>query len=116
MGSRPECHQHGAGLVLALAIKFHYHRAPKDVPRLGIFRGDRLCHVYSDKSVDELVAWGEVLGWKPYYLDLRNDLPHFDAFRTRLRHCGEGVSRQEFVRDVREWRTRKRAVRVGSRG
>ncbi|HSG81819.1 MAG TPA: hypothetical protein VLC48_06205, partial [Gemmatimonadota bacterium] len=52
--------------------------------------------------------WGEARGWKPYYLDLRNDLPHFDAFRTRLRHCGEGVSRSEFVCDVRAWRARAR--------
>ncbi len=91
-----------------MAIKFHYHKAPKDVPRLGIRRGDRLCHVYSDRSVDELIAWGAALGWKSYYLDRRNDLPHFDAFRTRLRHCGAGVSRREFVRDVRAWRERRR--------
>jgi hypothetical protein len=35
-------------------------------------------------------------------------LPHFDAFGSRLEHCGPGVTRQEFVRDVRAWR---RAVR-----
>ncbi len=92
-----------------MAIKFHYHKAPKDLPRLGIRRGDRLCHVYSDASVEELVAWGRERGWHPAYLDLRNDLPHFDAFRTRLRFCGEGVSRQEFIRDVRHWRARRRA-------
>jgi hypothetical protein len=92
-----------------LAIKFHYHKAPKDVPRLGIRRGDRLCHVYSDTSVEELVSWGRARGWLPAYLDRRNDLPHFDAFRTRLRFCGEGVSRQEFIKDVRAWRGRRRA-------
>jgi hypothetical protein len=91
-----------------LAIKFHYHKAPKDVPRLGIRRGDRLCHVYSDSSVEELIAWGRARAWLPAYLDLRNDLPHFDAFRTRLRFCGAGVSRAEFVRDVRAWRARRR--------
>jgi hypothetical protein len=58
-----------------LAIKFHYHKAPKNVAALGIRRGDRLCHVYSDNSVEELVAWGEARGWKRAYLDLRNDLP-----------------------------------------
>ncbi len=92
-----------------MAIKFHYHRAPKDVPRLGIRRGDQLCHVYSDESVEELVAWGRARGWHPLYLDLRNDLPHFDAFRTRLRFCRGGISRREFIRDVRAWRARGRA-------
>jgi hypothetical protein len=91
-----------------LAVKFHYHKAPKDVPRLGIRRGDRLCHVYSDESVEELTAWGRARGWRPRYMDLRNDLPHFDAFGTRLRHCGEGVSRKEFILDVRAWRARRR--------
>jgi hypothetical protein len=83
-----------------------------DVPRLGIRRGDRLCHVYSDTSLEELVAWGRARGWPPSQLDLRNDLPHFDAFRARLRVCGVGVSRQEFVRDVRAWRARRRAADV----
>ena len=87
-----------------MAIKFHYHKAPRDVPRLGIERGERLCHVYSDTSVEELVAWGEARGWRRSYLDLRNVLPHFDAFGDRLRYCGEGVSRREFVADVRRWR------------
>lgn len=87
-----------------MAVKFHYHKAPKGLPRLGIRRGDRLCHVYSDVSLEELIAWGEAHGMRREYLDLRNVLPHFDAFRTWLRFCGEGVSRQEFVRDVRTWR------------
>jgi len=91
-----------------LAVKFHYHKSPKDVPRLGIRRGDELCHVYSDTSLEELVTWGRARGWHPAYLDLRNDLPHFDAFRIRLKYCGEGVSRKEFVQDVRAWRTRRR--------
>ncbi|UCC49324.1 MAG: hypothetical protein JSV41_03860 [Gemmatimonadota bacterium] len=92
-----------------MAIRFHYHAAARDIPRLGIRRGDRLCHVYSDTSVEELVAWGQARGWNRAYLDLRNDLPHFDAFRTRLRFCGQGVSRQAFIRDVRTWRARRRA-------
>lgn len=98
-----------------MAIKFHYHTASVDVPRLGIRRGDRLCHVYSDDSVAELLAWGEARGWRHYFLDLRNDLPHFDAFRTRLRFCGEGVSRREFIEDVRRWRARRVDGRVGGR-
>jgi hypothetical protein len=97
-----------------LAVKFHYHKASKDVPRLGIRRGDRLCHVYSDASLEELTAWGKERGWHPAFLDLRNDLPHFDAFRARLRFCGPGVSREEFIRDVREWRARRRTDGDGS--
>lgn len=95
-------------------VKFHYHRATRDVPRLGIRRGERLCHVYSDASLDELVAWGRAQGWDPAYLDLRNDLPHFDAFRERLEQCGQGVSRHEFVRDVRAWRARRRSARAAA--
>ncbi|MEE9133171.1 MAG: hypothetical protein V3U13_06395 [Gemmatimonadota bacterium] len=91
-----------------MAIKFHYHKSGRDVPRLGIRRGDRLCHVYSDTSLEELVAWGRARGWHSAYLDLRNDLPHFDAFRARLGACGDGVSRKEFIRDVRAWRARRR--------
>jgi hypothetical protein len=99
-----------------LAIKFHYHTASKEVPRLGIRRGDRLCHVYSDASLDELLAWGRAHDLLPSHLDLRNDLPHFDAFQRRLRFCGEGVSRREFVEDVREWRARRRAETTGRTG
>ncbi len=91
-----------------MAIKFHYHRAPKNLPRLGIRRGDRLCHVYSDESLAELIAWGQACGMKKEWLDRRNEPPHFDAFRTWLRFCGEGVSRQGFVRDVRSWRQRRK--------
>lgn len=87
-----------------MAIKFHYHRARHDLPRLGIERGDELCHVYSDRSLAELLEWGESIGLDRRKLDLRNDLPHFDAFGPWLQHCGDAVSRAEFVRDVRRWR------------
>lgn len=90
-----------------MPIKFHYHVAPAAVPRLGIQPGDRLCHVYSDTSLEELVAWGEARGLRREWLDLRNALPHFDAFGERLRFCGPGVSREEFLRDVRSWRERR---------
>lgn len=85
-------------------IKFHYHTAPKDIPRLGIRKGDPLCHVYSDRSLDELLAWGRERGWKPEWIHHDSSMPHFDAFGERLRECGEGVSRRELVRDVRRWR------------
>lgn len=85
-------------------IKFHYHNAARHVPRLGIERGDRLCHVYSDDSLDELQAWGRRHGLRPVWIDRRSSLPHFDAFGETLRFCGPGVTREELVRDIREWR------------
>lgn len=91
-----------------MTVRFHYHRARQDVPRLGIERGDRLCHVYSDASLEELLSWGRSVGLDGARLDLRNDLPHFDAFGDWLQYCGDGVSRQQFVRDVRRWRERRR--------
>lgn len=96
-------------------IKFHYHTAPKDVPRLGIRKGDPLCHVYSDRSLEELVAWGRERGFSPEWIDRRGSLPHFDAFGEQLRHCGEGVSRRELVEDLRSWR-RGEADRGGGGG
>lgn len=95
-----------------MAIKFHYHLAQAPVPRLGIEPGDRLCHIYSDSSLEELVDWGAVRGLRREWLDLRNALPHFDAFGERLRFCGRGVAREEFVRDVRRWRERRRRPNV----
>ena len=91
---------------MAPVIKFHYHRARQDVPRLGIERGDRLCHAYSDESREELLEWGEKHGLKPEWIDDRNALPHFDMHGDWLELCGEGVGRREFVRDLREWRRR----------
>lgn len=85
-------------------IKFHYHNAPRAIPRLGIERGDRLCHVYSDTSLEELLDWGRDRGLRPEWADLRNTLPHFDAFGDFLLFCGPGVTRQELVADIRRWR------------
>ena len=84
-------------------IKFHYHTAPRDVPDLGVARGDRLCHVYSDESVEELHAWGDKLGLRAEWIDGRA-LPHYDAFGDRLSGCGPAVSRRELVEDIRLWR------------
>lgn len=89
-----------------MAIKFHYHSAVRDVPRLGIRRGDRCCHVYSDRSLEELVRWAERVGIEPGWLDRRNDMPHFDAHGEWLRYCGPGVGRRELTRDIRSWRSR----------
>lgn len=89
-----------------MAIKFHYHTAVRDVPRLGIRRGDRCCHVYSDASVDELVRWGAAVGIPPRAVQSNHALPHFDLFGASLRLCGPGVDRRELVGDIRRWRAR----------
>lgn len=88
-------------------IKFHYHTARTDVPRMEVREGDRLCHVYSDESLAELVAWGRRHGLRPGWIDRSHDLPHFDL--TVDRHgeiLGEGVERAELVADIRRWRGR----------
>ena len=90
-------------------IKFHYHRAPRDIPRLDVRKGDRMCHVYSDVSLEELVRWGRRHGLKPEWIH-HSSLPHFDAFGDRLSVCGEGVERRELVEDIRAWRRRERAA------
>lgn len=88
-------------------IKYHYHVAPRDIPRLGIRQGDRMCHVYSDRSLAELIAWGRAHGLRSEWIDRRNALPHFDAFGRHLERCGPGVGRAELVRDLRWWRSRR---------
>ena len=52
-------------------IKYHFHLAPRDVPPLGTLKGDRLCHVYSDTSIEERVRYDVwyVEHWSPW-LDL----------------------------------------------
>ena len=89
-----------------MTIKFHYHNAVRDVPRLGIRRGDRCCHVYSDESLQELISWTERVGIRPEWLDRRHVLPHFDAHGEWLRVCGPGVNRRELTADIRAWRSR----------
>lgn len=88
-------------------IKFHYHTAARDVDRLDVEEGDRLCHVYSDESVAELVAWGRSHGLRPEWVDDGHALPHYDVkvegFGGDL---GPGVDRSELVEDIRAWRER----------
>lgn len=85
-------------------IRFHYHTAQKAVPRLDIRKGDPLCHVYSDRSLEELVAWGRAHGLRPEWIHRHSSMPHFDAFGPHLEACGEGVSRRELAEDLRGWR------------
>lgn len=84
-------------------IKFHYHTARRDIPRLGIRRGARLCHVYSDTSVEELEAWGRRHGLRSEWID-DGAIPHFDAFGEHIDRCGPGVGFRELAADIRRWR------------
>lgn len=93
-------------------IKYHYHASPRDVPRLGIARGDPLCHVYSDTSLEELVGWGLAHGLRPEWVH-DGTLPHYDAFGARLEWCGPGVTRAELKADIRAWRANRRARGAG---
>lgn len=88
-------------------IRFHYHTAARDIPRLDVTRGDTLVHAYSDTSIDELVAWGRRHGLKPEWIDRRNALPHYDLFGDGVRLAGPGVSRAQLVTDLRMWRARR---------
>ncbi len=84
-------------------IKFHYHTSPRDIDRIGVKKGDPMCHVYSDRSLEELVAWGAERGLKEEWIH-HSSMPHFDAFGDRLEGCGDGVGRRELVADIRRWR------------
>jgi len=75
---------------------------------MGVQKGDPLCHVYSDTSLEELVAWGRAQGLRAEWIDRRNVLPHYDAHDEWLEACGEGVTRSELVADIRAWRDRSR--------
>ena len=90
-------------------MRFHYHRAGRDIPRLVVRKGDTLVHAYSDASRAELVAWGHRYGLKPEWIDDRNALPHFDLFGESVALAEEGVTRAELVADVRRWRAWERA-------
>ena len=84
-------------------IRFHYHRSRRDIPTLGIAKGDGLCHVYSDISRVELESWGRSHGLRSEWIHERT-LPHFDAFGDRLALCGDGVSGAELKEHIRVWR------------
>ena len=89
-------------------IRFHYHTAMVDNRRLGIAKGDLLCHVYSDVSREELEEWGRRHGLKPEWIH-NSTMPHFDAFGERLDWCGPGVTRAELKEHIRTWRARFRS-------
>jgi len=95
-------------------MRFHYHRAGRDIRRLAVAKGDPLVHAYSDSSREELVAWGQRYGLKPEWIDDRNALPHFDLFGESVELADDGVTRAELVADLRRWREWER--QVGKRG
>lgn len=96
-------------------IRFHYHTAARDIPRLDVRRGDTLVHAYSDTSIEELVEWGQGHGLRPEWIDRRNALPHYDLFGEGVRLAGPGVTRAELVRHLRMWRARKSTGRKSAR-
>jgi len=89
-------------------MRFHYHRAGRDIPRLVVRKGDTLVHAYSDSSREELVSWGRRYGFKPEWIDDRNALPHYDLFGESVDLAEEGVTRAELVADLRRWRAWER--------
>jgi hypothetical protein len=88
-------------------IRFHYHTAPRDIPRLEVKKGDTLVHAYSDKSIEELIEWGCSHDLKAEWIDRRNALPHYDLFGEGVSLAGKGVTRSELVADLKVWRERR---------
>jgi len=95
-------------------MRFHFHKAGRDIRRLAVRKGDPLVHAYSDSSREELIAWGRRYGLKPEWIDDRNALPHFDLFGESVALADDGVSRAELVADLRRWRDWER--QGGKRG
>jgi hypothetical protein len=60
--------------------------------------------VYSDRSLDELRAWGKARGLKPEWIHRRKVLSHFDVLAESVAEQEPGVSRSELVADIRWWR------------
>jgi hypothetical protein len=88
-------------------IRFHYHTAQRDIPRLDVKKGDSLVHAYSDTSVEELIEWGRSHDLRAEWIDRRNALPHYDLFGEGVSLAGTGVTRAELVADLRMWRARR---------
>lgn len=88
-------------------IRFHYHTAQRDIPRLAVKKGETLVHAYSDTSIEELIDWGRSHGLRAEWIDRRNALPHYDLFGESVVWAGTGVTRAELVADLRTWRARK---------
>ena len=80
-------------------IRFHYHVARVPTPRLGIIRGDRLCHVFSDlpdlaAAERELLDWGRDNGPIGFRLQERGTRrQHYDLWGPWLALCGPPADR-----------------------
>jgi hypothetical protein len=88
-------------------IHFHYHVAQADTPHLGIRRGDRLCHVFSDlpelaAAAAELRAWADARGLERVRIQDRG-LPrqHMDLWGDLLALCGPPAERSTLRRWLR---------------
>lgn len=66
-----------------------------------------MCHVYSDRSLEELIAWGKARGFKPEWIHRRNVLSHFDVVAERVAEHEPGVSRSELKADIRRLRSQR---------
>ena len=84
---------------LATLIHFHYHIAHVDTPYLGIVKGDRLCHVFSDlpdfdDAERELREWATENGPRDLHLQRRGrHTQHFDVWGPWLAKCGPPTMR-----------------------
>lgn len=95
-----------------MTIKFHYHYHPDHTRRS---RGGRdYCHVYSDdfaspdRGRKELEDWMAMRGIPKSWLH-KSTIDHLDLWGSKLSLCGEGISSEEFVQDMRKLR----AIRKG---
>lgn len=88
-------------------ICFHYHLAHVDTPRLGIRRGDRLCHVFSDlpsiaAAEQELRLWGARFGPPDVRIQERGTRrQHYDLWGPWLAMCGSPTDRAALRRWLR---------------
>lgn len=69
--------------------------------------------MYSDRSIEELLAWGEDRGLKPEWVDRKNVLPHYDVLGRTVAEHEPGVERAELVHDIRWWRDFGTSARGG---
>ncbi len=83
----------------ALVIGFHYHIARTSTLRLGIRRGDQLCHVFSDlpdleDAARELRAWSHIFGLTDIRIQERGSIrQHMDLWGPWLQICGPAADR-----------------------
>ncbi len=91
-------------------VHFHYHRALRDIPHLGIRRGMLLCHVFSDlpdltAAAAELRAWARRhLGREVRLQEAGTYRQHLDLWGPALQVCGAPADRQTLRRWLRQGR------------